>query len=246
MRWLARRVAGRAPTLLLLAGLGVVGLGRLSLAVLRRPVLAGVLAVFVVLARALIAWGPALVGLGFAAAVLAGVLVAAAWSWLSPASLERRLVNPVRSARRVRHYRRAWLNAVEGCGLVRNGIEPVLMSVRASAGVDRLSVHLAPGQIVEDWRSVAPRLAAALEVRSVRVRRDGPRDVLLLVRWRKIRLRDPEVEDAAALDTEVAEVAEQLEVKGSLEGYERAAETTGPLPTPEQMPGGAFPRRRPR
>lgn len=200
--FLGGALARRSPTWLLLLGLVVVGLVRLVVAVWRIP------------------WGPA-------AALVLGV-VAYVWldhgwlvavvmvlGWLGGLALVFGLLlwrNPdaLRSWRRGRLYRRVWADAMGGCGLVRDGIEPTLMSCRTEGGVDRLHVHRAPGQLAADWREVAPRLASALGVRSVRVRESGPRDVTLLVRWREIRRRDPEVLDDAAVEAEVTEVTEQL------------------------------------
>lgn len=204
--FLVRRVAGRLPTLVLLALLALEGFVRLLVFVVTRWWLAYPLLV------ALAVWhlGPATVGAVVGGLALLVVLGCAYWSTYAPESWQRRVGGPVRSWWRGRAYRRAWDDAMGGCKLVRGDIVPTLMSCRTHGGVDRLLVHMAPGQLPADWRDVAPRLASALGVRSVRVRSAGPRDVLLLVRWREIRAHDPEVLDDAAVDAEVAETTEQL------------------------------------
>lgn len=216
--WVLRALGRKMPGWLLLLMLLVTALVRLTMLVASRWWLSWPL-----MLTALGWWSVGRYGAGTVAGVLlAGVVVVAFglayWSTFAPESWQRRLGDPVRSWRRGRFYRARWDDAMGGCGLVRDGIVPTLMSCRTSGGVDRLSVHMAPGQLAADWREIAPRIASGLGVRSVRVRADGPRDVALLVRWREIRLHDPEVLDDAAVDAEVAEVAEQ------------PAEPRGPFP----------------
>jgi len=189
--WLVRRVAGRAPTLVLVAAAGLEGLVRLAIAVARRPWALTVVSTAVVVV-ALHWW--ALVPLGVVSASLLGLGLA------RPAVL--------RSWWRGRHYRRRWAEAMLGCKLVHAGVEPTLMRVTSLGGLDRLEVHLAPGQLVDEWREAVPRLRSAFEVRSVRVRRDGPRDVVLLARW-----RDPDLVELEASNAD----ADQLEAVDELE-----------------------------
>lgn len=207
MTWLARRVAGRAPTALLLVGMALVGVGRALVALWQRPWLLWTLAGVGFMVSAILRDGWQAVVTVAVLAALAVVVALAAWSWLAPRSWRQRVTVPLLSARRARYYRGRWEEAVTGCGLVRADVVPTLMSVRSGNGVDRLLVHLAPGQLPADWRDVAPRLAAALEVRSVRVRREGPRDVLLLARYREVRARDDVT--APELEAEVEETVRQ-------------------------------------
>jgi hypothetical protein len=226
--WLAGALARRTPTVGLLLALVAVGLVRLAVWLWRQPVALAGLAV-----AGVTVWRPATVAAVAAGLVLALVVGGSVWSWLWPDSWGLRVAGPVRSWRRRRFYEARWAEAVHGCGLVRGDVEPLLMSVRAGAGgVDRLHVHMAPGQIAADWRDAAPRVASALEVRSVRPRQAGPRDVLLLVRWREVRRRDPVWPDE--IEAEIAEVVE-LE--------QAAAEPDGVLLPPPVKPRGAFPRR---
>lgn len=221
----------RTPTVLLLLVLPVVGLIKLAVVVVTHWWLAWPLLIGVVVWRV----GPATVALVAGALVLVVAVLLVGWSTFAPSSWQRRLADPVRGALRARQYRRAWDDAMLGCKLDRAGIVPTLMSCRTVGGVDRLLVHLAPGQVAADWRDVAPRVAGALGVRSVRVRADGPRDVMLLVRWREIRLRDPEVADDAAVEAELAETTEQL-----VRERERELEQLD-VPSPTEI-RGAFPR----
>jgi hypothetical protein len=239
MRWAAQLIGRRSPTPLLLVAVVVHAAAWLAVAAWRRPWLLLALSSTLLLASAIMrdGWLPVVALLGVIAA--AAVVGLAGWSWLAPGAFERAVAGPVRSWRRRRHYAARWDAAMDGCGLVRAGEAPTLMAVRSADGVDRLSVHMAPGQLVTDWRDAAPRLASALEVRSVRARRDGPRDVLLLVRWREIRLHDPEVGDDAAVAAELAET-----VGGGWETNEQlAARLAADLPEPTELPRPAFPRR---
>lgn len=185
MSFLARLFARRIPAPLLLPVLVAVGIGRLGWAIACRWWLAYPLAAVAGYWWAVHRWGALPVAVGIVAAVLLLTLAGAGWSWLAPDSFGRAVATPWRSWRRGRHYRARWDDAMEGAGLVRADVVPTLMSCRGGGTVDELLVHMAPGSLLTEWRDAAPRLASAFEVRSVRVRRDGPRDVRLLVRrWR--------------------------------------------------------------
>jgi hypothetical protein len=235
--WLWRRLAARLSTPTLLAGLVLAGLATGFAAVARRwPAVAAAITVGVVLGL-FVAWlGPvpvtlAGIGVAFVAIVVGGWL-----HWLAPETFDRRLAGPVRSWRRRRYYDPRWDAAMEGCELVRADYYPVLMSVRAGRAVDELLVHMAPGQVATDWRDRTPRLVSALEVRSVRVRRDGPRDVRLLVRHGVVDWR----ESPSAVDEEVREILDQSPEVAELVGP--ALEPVEPVDVP--APGrAAFPRR---
>jgi hypothetical protein len=227
----------RTPTTLLLLVLAVVGAVRLT--------------VFV-FARWWLSWPLMLLGLGWwsvhrygagtvvgwlVVAVLLLVAAVAVWSWLGPDSFGRVVVLPWRSWRRRRHYERRWDEAMLGTKLERAGVVPMLMSCHGGETVDELLVHMAPGSLVTDWRDAAQRLASAFEVRSVRVRSAGPRDVRLLVRHSAVSRH----EWPADVDTEVAEVAAQ---PAEHESNEQLAERiAAELPEPTELPRPAFPRR---
>lgn len=211
MIYLAKLLARRVPTWALVPLGALVALVWLVVEIARRPVL-----LFACCCSALGWWAVArygAVGVGTVALVVVSVLGIAlgAGAWLAPSTFERVLGGPARSWRRRRYYAARWADAMDGAGLVRAETEPVLMSCRSSGGIDRLTVHMAPGQLVTEWRDAAPRLVTGLEVRSVRVRRDGPRDVVLLVRrWLPavdpggdpVRVAGPEIPAEELVDAE--------------------------------------------
>lgn len=228
----------RLPTPLLLLGLAVVGLVRLVAFVFARwwlswPLMLAGLGWWLV-GR----YGGAVVGAWLVAAALVAVLAVSAWSWLGPDSFGRVVVLPWRSWRRGRYYRARWDDAMLGAGLERAGVVPVLMSCHGGETVDELLVHMAPGSLLTEWRDAARRLTSALEVRSVRVRGEGPRDVRLLVRHSAVSRHEWPTD----VDAEVAEVAAQPD----LEREARIAEVqqlVDDAPEPTELPRPAFPRR---
>lgn len=228
--WLLRTLGRRMPAWLLLLALLGAALVRLVVLVFSRWWLLWPLLVAVLVWR----FGTVTVGAVAGGVVLTAVVSLVGWSMLAPDSWQARVGDPVRGVLRTRTYRRAWDDAMDGCGLVRGGIVPTLMACRTTGGVDRISVRMAPGQVAADWRDIAPRIAGALGVRSVRVRADGPRDVTLLVRWREIRYRD--VTTAPEIEAEVDEVTEQLARERELEQLD-----TPDVPAPAEI-RGAFPR----
>ena len=242
--WLARRVAGRLPSWLLVLVLVLEGSVRL---------------VLFVFARWWLSW-PLVFGLGgwalvhrYGAAIVVALLVAllgllgvalGGWQWLAPTSFDERVLGPWRSWRRRRAYNARWEDAMHGAGLVRAERVPTLVSVRGGPTVDEVLVHMAPGQLATEWRDAAQRLVSALEVRSVRVRKDGPRDVLLLVRHSAVSWRESREE----VDAEIAEVTQQpvesLEDRLTAHAERIVAALTAPTEVHDvPRPGAAFPRR---
>jgi hypothetical protein len=127
---------------------------------------------------------------------------------------------------------------MDGAGLVRAGVDPVLMACHGGETVDELLVHMAPGSLATEWRDAARRLTSALEVRSVRVRAEGPRDVRLLVRHRAVSRH----EWPADVESEVAEVAAQPELERETVD-QLAGRIVAELPEPTELPRATFPRR---
>ena len=228
--WLGGALARRSPTWLLLLAGALMLLARVLWFAGSRWWLAWPL-----MLGAVVWWvGPLTAAAVAGGVVLAVVVLLVGWSTFAPESWQQRVADPVRGLVRARRYRRAWDDAMLGCKLDRAGVVPTLMSCRTTGGVDRLSVHLAPGQVAADWREIAPRIAGALGVRSVRVRADGPRDVALLVRWREIRARDAIT--APEIEAEVDEVTEQLARERELDQLDEPD-----VPSPTEL-RGAFPR----
>lgn len=163
---------------------------------LRPPVLRWWWLVFVVwtlqLTWALLRWlwgQPAILGVLGVAGGLWWVIAAGGWLWLlmgvgavcigMGAVMElrpawwRRTTRELASWRRRRAYLALWDTAMDGSGLVRSGVVPELLSHRF-AGTDQerdadvLTVHMAPGQLVSDWREQQQRLAATWGLQRLR------------------------------------------------------------------------------
>jgi DNA segregation ATPase FtsK/SpoIIIE, S-DNA-T family len=122
--------------------------------------------------------------------VLAGVAVAVgvAWSWLAPASWERRALMPLRSWWRYqRTYRWRWRRLMDGCGLLemRDGDEvmPQIAELYAGPSRDDLLVTLAPGQIPGDVAASAEGLAHGLGAFRVLTQIAEPGLVIVTVLW---------------------------------------------------------------
>jgi hypothetical protein len=192
---------------------------------------AGLLALAVVVVWAGWPWGGLIVG---------GLLMAAGtWLEARPARFEE--------WRRGRWYRRTWEDAMDGCGLVRANVVPVLEDVRVSGNtrdgmgapwtLDMLTVRVAPGQLVSDWRAVQGRLASAWDLRRVRVHNyPGRTDAVQLACSRHRQLtptvdqRRPELHpDAQPAVRTVLELVEPDDV-------------STPVEQPVDKPAGAFPR----
>lgn len=96
-----------------------------------------------------------------------------AWWRLHPASWLRFGWHPlVGRWRRMWVYRRRWASAMATCGLatVFDGDQyiPRLGKVRSGRYGDEITVRLLPGQIPDDWATVAPRLAYTFKLRDGR------------------------------------------------------------------------------
>jgi hypothetical protein len=234
----------RVPTVLLVpAWVAVAGVA-LVVAVARRPVLVYPATVLAALAAAALWWGWPAVAWTVAGGLLGAALAVASWTWLAPNAWAHHVVLPLRSWRRRRYYEARWEAAMDGCGLIRADELPTLMRVRGGEAVDELLVHMAAGSLVTEWRDAAPRLASALEVRSVRVRKDGPRDVRLLVRHAAVTPH----EWPADVDAEADEIAEQLTAEPAEYPPDPFPSTprepaTPPVPAEPAQPRPAFPRR---
>jgi len=114
-------------------------------------------------------------------AFVAGVLLAL--RVLFPRWFTRLVAIPTRNAWRHWFYRRRWHAAMTLGGLApmyrKRTLLPVLVDVKASRAVDRLTVKLATGQTPADFADRAANLAHAFGVELCRVRELGPGMVTL-------------------------------------------------------------------
>jgi S-DNA-T family DNA segregation ATPase FtsK/SpoIIIE len=129
--------------------------------------------------------------------LLAGLLVlglaAGVWRTRHRRSFDRWLGWPARSRwRRFWLYRRLWRPALStaGLGMKLNGREylPRLGRVACTGCVDKVTVRLLAGQVIDDYAAVADRLAQTFGAVECRVRRD-PRWRNRIVLW--LLVRDP-------------------------------------------------------
>jgi len=74
------------------------------------------------------------------------------------------------SWRRLTLYRQRWSAAMTSARLADGDALPTLGGVRSTPGVDVVRARMLPGQVLEDWTKVAPRLAQTFGVREVRPR----------------------------------------------------------------------------
>lgn len=117
-------------------------------------------------------------GHGTTATLLVLVAVSSAmvaWRLAWPGSFTRLVAWRLRGWwRSMRVYRFGWQPAMVTTGLaVRVDGEqylPRLLGVHSTATVDRVYVRMLPGQVLDDWSSVAPRLAQTFDARECRVR----------------------------------------------------------------------------
>jgi DNA segregation ATPase FtsK/SpoIIIE, S-DNA-T family len=157
-------------------------LGRAVLWVLAQPVLWAALTVYGVGYWLAVTVGPW--PFVFTALLLVGAL--RTWRDFHRASYRRWFAWPIRSAfRRAVVYRRFWQPAMVTTGLaVRvTGREylPKLVKVASTGSVDRVTVRMLPGQVVEDYTEVTERLAQTFDATECRVRTDPKhRDQLIL------------------------------------------------------------------
>jgi hypothetical protein len=153
----------------------------------------------------------------------------------------RRLVDSVNSWRRRRWYASQWDDAMDGAGLVRAGVTPELVAHRwgdDAGNVDRLTVRMAPGQLVSDWRAAQHRLASAFGLSRVRCSpvRGVPGDVELTCRH---------VGLTAVARRHWAEKTSQMDVR-MMAGAEPSTVVEEPVEDAGMESGpqsGAFPRR---
>lgn len=85
----------------------------------------------------------------------------------------REALEQLASWRRRREYEAGWEAAMDGAGLVLRDVVPTLMAHRwggapGERDTDVLTVRMAPGQLVSDWRTQSVRLAAAFGLQRVR------------------------------------------------------------------------------
>lgn len=127
-------------------------------------------------------------GHGVAGTLTAVLVLAAAlalWRWVWPGSFTRMVGWRLRGWwRAVRVYRFCWQPAMVTTNLaVRVDAEeylPRLLAVRSTGTVDRVFVRMLPGQVLDDWTSVAPRLAQTFDAKECRVRTTKHRQQLEL------------------------------------------------------------------
>jgi S-DNA-T family DNA segregation ATPase FtsK/SpoIIIE len=122
----------------------------------------------------------------FLAWVMASVVAVLLGWWLAwPRSFKRQVVWRSRGWwRSVRVYRFCWQPAMVTTGLAVHvdGEEylPRLLTVRSTGSVDRVFVRMLPGQVLDDWTAVAPRLAQTFDAQDCRVRTTRHRQQLEL------------------------------------------------------------------
>lgn len=127
-----------------------------------------------------------------------------AWRHYSPDGFARQVTWRVAGLWRGRFvYRFGWQPAMVTTGLaVRVDSREYLPKIRAvasSGSVDRLRVRMLPGQTMEDWAGVAPRLAQTFNAQECRVRSVGTSHRELVL-W--FLIRDPLVQDVPAYDAD--------------------------------------------
>jgi DNA segregation ATPase FtsK/SpoIIIE, S-DNA-T family len=170
-------------------------LGRCLARILNQPVLWAALAVYGLGYWLAVTIGP----WPFVAAALlvSGTLVA--WRRAHGASYQRRFAWPVRGTwRRTLVYRRHWQPAMVTTSLAvrvhATEYLPRLVKVSVTSSVDRVTVRMLPGQVVEDYAEIADRLAQTFGAAECRVRTcPNHRDRVVL--W--FLVRDPLTETVA-------------------------------------------------
>ena len=160
------------------------GLARLMAWMVRHPWIVALLAVAVGMQVCMSVYGTTATVTPLAVlAVLLGV-----WGWRWRDSFYRYVWWPVRAiVRRAWIYRRGWQPAMTTVGLVEryNDHEflPSLRKVRCVGYVDRVTVRMLPGQILDDYADQGERLAMTFESRDCRVatgKRHGELDLCFL------------------------------------------------------------------
>ncbi|MGH3484714.1 MAG: FtsK/SpoIIIE domain-containing protein [Nocardioidaceae bacterium] len=160
------------------------GLGRLVAWMVRHPWIVALIAAAVGLQVCMSVYGTTATVTPLV--VLAAVL--GVWGWRWPDSFHRRVWWPVKAIiRRAWVYRRGWQPAMTTVGLVEryNDHEflPTLRRVRCVGHVDRVTVRMLPGQILDDYADQGERLAMTFGSRDCRVttgKRHGDLDLCFL------------------------------------------------------------------
>ncbi|HEX5535030.1 MAG TPA: hypothetical protein VFX33_14920 [Actinomycetales bacterium] len=106
---------------------------------------------------------------------VAATLVLVVWWWRWRDSFTRNVVWRLRGAwRGLMVYRFGWQPAMVTTRLAvtmdRGEYLPKLLRVSSTGPVDRLVVRMLPGQVLEDWTAVGPRLAQTFGAQECRVR----------------------------------------------------------------------------
>jgi DNA segregation ATPase FtsK/SpoIIIE, S-DNA-T family len=159
-------------------------LGRLLLAMIRHPWVTALIAAVIGLQVSMSVYGTTATMTPLAAL---GVLLVV-WWWRWPASFVRRVWWPTKALiRQAWVYRRGWEPAMTTCGLVERYNDrqflPILRRVRCVGFVDRVTVRMLPGQILDDYADQGERLAMTFGARDCRVttsRRHGDLELSFL------------------------------------------------------------------
>jgi S-DNA-T family DNA segregation ATPase FtsK/SpoIIIE len=160
------------------------GLGRLLAWMVRHPWIVALIAAAIGMQVSMSVYGTTATVTPLA--VLAAVLVV--WRLRWPDSFDRLVWWPVKAiVRRAWVYRRGWQPAMTTVGLVEryNDHEflPTLRRVRCVGYVDRVTVRMLPGQILDDYADQGERLAMTFGAQDCRVttgKRHGDLDLLFL------------------------------------------------------------------
>jgi hypothetical protein len=97
------------------------------------------------------------------------LLALGGWRELHPGDSWPELVAVWRGWRRQRWYAARWEESMDALGLIRADVVPALEHVRCrDRDLDVLTVVMAPGQIVEDWRERNRRIRSTWGLRSAR------------------------------------------------------------------------------
>ncbi|MGH3884457.1 MAG: FtsK/SpoIIIE domain-containing protein [Pseudonocardiaceae bacterium] len=160
------------------------GLGRLVAWMIRHPWIVALIAAAVGMQVSMSVYGTTATVTPLA--VLAAAMVV--WRWRWPDSFDRLVWWPVKAiVRRAWVYRRGWQPAMTTVGLVEryNDHEflPTLRRVRCVGYVDRVTVRMLPGQILDDYADQGERLAMTFGAQDCRVntgKRHGELDLCFL------------------------------------------------------------------
>ena len=145
-------------------------LGRLVLAMVRHPWVVLIVSLAVGLQWAQLRYGATATALPLVA--LAGLLVV--WRVKRPDSFYRFVWwKAIAAVRRAWVYRRGWEPAMTTCGLVERYNDhqflPAMRKVKRTGTVDRVTVRMLPGQILDDYADQGERLAMTFGAQDCRV-----------------------------------------------------------------------------